>query len=298
MKTPTYETSAGALAALLATRQFHYCALFKFDLVGGSSLYYTSSDVPVTFGGNTYQTAKQSGVIVDRKGSKARVKWRIGVEVDTLEFDVIPNGGTVNGQDFLSAIRQGVFDGAICTFYHAYWTQTDFVPLISPTGVVTMFAGRVAQVQAGRSLSHFTVNSHLDLLNIQLPRNIYQSGCINTLYDTGCTLNKASFGVSATVSGVTSESRFNAVLSQAIDYFSLGVVTFTSGANAGLSRTVKSWGANTFVTLTPFPNLPVIGDAFTAYPGCDKKQATCAGKFSNQANFRGFPYIPENTTGV
>ncbi len=34
------------------------------------------------------------------------------------------------------------------------------------------------------------------------------------------------------------------------------------------------------------------GDSFTAYQGCDHTLATCRSKFANEANFRGFPFVP------
>ena len=111
------KSASSPLIALLATRQFNYASLFEFDLIGGGKLYYTNCDTPIVSGGTTYITPKQSGVIIDRKGARAKVKWRVGVEVDTLTFDVLPNSGTVNGQDFLAAVGQGVFDGANCIFY-------------------------------------------------------------------------------------------------------------------------------------------------------------------------------------
>ena len=37
-----------------------------------------------------------------------------------------------------------------------------------------------------------------------------------------------------------------------------------------------------------------VGDAFTVTAGCDKLFATCQSRFSNSANFRGFPHIPGN----
>lgn len=301
MKTPSYESSPGALVILLASRQFHWAGLYKIVLVNGGTLYYTTADVPVTFGGNTYLSPTSNGPIFERRGERGKVKWRVGLEVDTLQFSVLPNNATVNGQPFNKAIKQGVFDGAEVTFSHAYWPQQAYTNLIQPTGVVTMFTGKVAPVTAGRSSAMFTVNSFTDLLNQNLPRNIYQAGCINTLYDSGCTLNAASFAVSGTVTAGSLANLIGAVLSQATGYFDLGKVVFTSGANNGIARSVKQYIKNTTSTLalmSPFPNIPEVGDTFTVYPGCDKMQATCSSKFSNLANFRGFPFIPENTTGL
>ncbi|MEM6496284.1 MAG: phage BR0599 family protein, partial [Pseudomonadota bacterium] len=38
----------------------------------------------------------------------------------------------------------------------------------------------------------------------------------------------------------------------------------------------------------------VVGDAVTITAGCDKVLETCRDKFSNVANYRGFPHIPGN----
>lgn len=40
------------------------------------------------------------------------------------------------------------------------------------------------------------VKSPLELLNIQMPRNVIQPGCRHTLFDTGCTLSAAAFTTS------------------------------------------------------------------------------------------------------
>lgn len=41
-----------------------------------------------------------------------------------------------------------------------------------------------------------------------------------------------------------------------------------------------------------FPFTPAVGNAFTAWPGCDKHGATCVSRFNNYARFMGFEYIP------
>ena len=62
--------------------------------------------------------------------------------------------------------------------------------------------------------------------------------------------------------------------------------------NAGLWRTISDWdGATTLTLMSPYNYTVAPGDAFTIYPGCDKQLATCTA-FGNQANFRGFAFIP------
>jgi uncharacterized phage protein (TIGR02218 family) len=136
------------------------------------------------------------------------------------------------------------------------------------------------------------VNSDLELLNIQMPRNLYQPGCIHTLYDSGCTLLKTNFDEFSTVAAGSTLSQINCGLAQATGYFDLGTVTFTSGPNANVVRSVKSYTPGILILSQPLIQACNVGDAFTAFPGCDKLQATCSGKFNNLVNFKGFPFIP------
>jgi uncharacterized phage protein (TIGR02218 family) len=289
------------LIALLASRQFNYAGLYQFSLIGGGSLYYTSGDTDILFGGHLHTAGGATGPYFETTDKTATAHWKVGLEVDTLAFDVLPGTATVNGQPFLTAVRQGVFDGAELTFSHAYWPKQAYQTPVVPTGTVVMFTGRVAEVDWGRSLATFNVNSHLELLNQNMPRNLYQSGCVNTLYDSSCALMKASFGVAGTALTGSTASQISATLANATGYFDLGTITFTSGANSGVSRTVKAFSNGTPGTISlisPFPNAPANGDTFTIYPGCDKSMGICSGKFGNLANFRGFPFIPSNETGV
>ncbi|MCE9561883.1 MAG: DUF2163 domain-containing protein [Planctomycetes bacterium] len=285
------------LNALLASRQFYVADLYTFTLVDGTVLRYCAGDQTITANSLLYTAGGQTGPYFDRTGNKAKCHWKCGVEVDTLTFDVLPGSATVQGVAFLSAVRQGVFDGAEMQLERA------FMPAYGNTaaGTVIMFTGRVAQVVAGRSLATFTVNSHLELLNLNLPRNLYQPGCVNTLFDASCGLNRATFAVTGTASAGTIASVINATLAPATGYFDLGSIVFTNGANSGVSRSVKAYtkgSPGSLSLIQPFPVTPSPGDTFTAYPGCDKMQSTCQNKFGNLANFRGFPFVPNAETAI
>jgi uncharacterized phage protein (TIGR02218 family) len=308
MERDAVKPASDALKALLATRAFAVGDLYTFTLVGGGVLRYTSYDTDIVYNGNTYACGGQGGPFFDRSGNKAKCRWKIGVEVDTLSFDVIPGAALVNGQPFLSAVRQGVFDGAELELGRAFFAppgQGSHPPVAiqAATGIVVLFLGRVAEIDAGRSLATFNVNSHLELLNQNLPRNLYQPGCVNTLGDASCGVALASFAVAATAAAGSTASIINASVTNPLaGYFDQGKVTFTSGANAGLSRSVKQcvFGApGTIALLAPFPNAPAPGDAFTLFPGCDKSLGVngCP-KFDNVPNFRGFPFVPVPETAA
>ncbi len=291
--------TSSALNAVLALPNKFVVDAFQFTLIDGTILRYCGGDQNITDqSGNVYLCGIPNGPFFQkdqkRNGNRGLCKWKIGVEVDTLQFDVIPGNAMIEGFTFLQACKLGIFDGAECIMYRA------FMPTYGDTsaGLVNIFTGRVVEIDCGRSMATFNINSHLELLSQQLPRELYQPACLNTLFDQGCTLSSSSFSVSETVTSAT-VSVINATMAQATDYFTLGTVKFTSGNNSGFKRTIKAYTTGGSITLlVPLPFVPLAGDTFTAVPGCDKKQSTCTNKFSNLVNFRGQPFIPAPETGV
>lgn len=78
-------------------------------------------------------------------------------------------------------------------------------------------------------------------------------------------------------------------------FFDFGVITMTSGVNAGLSMEVKSYVPGQVTLLLPFgKGLCAIGDSYTMHAGCDKLPATCKTRFFNKLNYRGFEFMPGN----
>jgi len=301
--------ASDALRALLAGNEFVVADLYTFTLVDGEALRWTSFDVDVTANGNSFSSGARSGPFFDRKDNKAKAHWKLGVEVDTLTFDVVPGDALVNELPFLEACLLGAFDGAELQLERAFLPPIAPgapVPLAASAGTVILFVGRVAEVDLGRSLATFTVNSHLELLNLQLPRNLFQSGCVNALYDDACGVSRASYQVSATVSSWQPDAGVIATAYHASpgSWFDQGSITFTSGPNEGFARTVKTSSTDgasfTNITTTqPFPFDPEVGDAFLLLPGCDKSLGPggCP-KFNNAARFKGFPFVPVPETAV
>lgn len=78
-------------------------------------------------------------------------------------------------------------------------------------------------------------------------------------------------------------------------YYDYGVVTWVTGANAGLSMEVKAYVPGQITLALPMP-YPISdgspSDTFTITAGCDKSLTTCRDRFANVVNFRGEPYLP------
>jgi uncharacterized phage protein (TIGR02218 family) len=127
-----------------------------------------------------------------------------------------------------------------------------------------------------------------------MPRNVYSPACQHVLYDSGCGLVKSAFGTNGTVGSGSSETLIN--WSGATQDFAQETILFSSGDKAGVSANIKSVFPGSGLVLSyPLYVNPTPGDAFTAYWGCDHTQDTCTSKFNNLPNFRGFPYVPNET---
>jgi uncharacterized phage protein (TIGR02218 family) len=294
--------ASAELLALLATRQFFAADIYTFSggNLGSNVLRYCGGDQNLTVNGLLYPAGGQVGPYFDRKDNKAKCHWKVGVEVDQLVFDVLPGSSTIFGTGFLAAVRQGTFDGAELLLERVY------MPTYGDTrrGTVRYFLGRVAEVDAGRSVATFTVNSHLELLNLELPINLYQPGCVNSLGDPSCGVSPIPSTTGTVTSGSTAAA-INATLAGgpfAAGTFDLGTILFTSGALDGLELTAKQvvlTSPATVFLLGYFPSAPSTGDTFTLFFGCDKTTGPngCP-KFNNLDRYRGFPFVPQPATAL
>ena len=110
---------------------------------------------------------------------------------------------------------------------------------------------------------------------------------------SGITQSQQIATVTGAVSAVEASYAFtDSSKSQPNGYFSDGTVTFTSGANIGLSMEVRDFTSGRFGLFLPMPNVIAVGDTYTAVAGCDKLFDSCVNRFNNAVNFRGEPHVP------
>lgn len=291
MRTPLWETSAGALAALLNSGQpLNKCDLYTLTLQSGQVLRWTGRDVAMVVNGQMWSIGP--GI------RRSRVKWTIGVEVDTLNLTFTTDAARpipVGGIPLLAFVARGGLNGARVQLDRAFWGVGD----AGPVGTLLWFSGRIADVpEVSRYQAELNVKSDLELLDVMVPREVYQAQCARTVYDSECGLSRAAFQASGAATGASTLGRtqFASNLAQAAGYFDLGTLTFTSGANTGAQRTVKSHPGGVVTLLSPLPAAVAPGDTFTVVPGCDGLQSTCSTKFNNLIRFKGQPYIPQPET--
>lgn len=288
--------NAGLAELLASGRQFYKADLYTFTFVDGSVLRTTDADVVLV--ANTF-TFPSCAPICER----TKVSTKLGIEVDTMDVTIKPKpanladgfaGDLLGGVTWPRAAREGYLDGAKLLVETAYLETWPVV-----VGTLHVFEGLLSDITPTRTDVAFTVKSSLELLSGPFPRDVYQSVCAHTVYDTGCALSKASFTATSTVSAspAATLSSIKTGLSQAAGYFDQGVLTFTSGALAGLKRTVKSYdGAGSFTFARPLPSIPATGVSISVFAGCDRRLTTCRTKFSNAGRFKGQPWVPTPET--
>ena len=266
--------------------EFLMADLFTITLASGEVLRYTNADIDVSWNGGEF---KGRTIVISRGATRITRD----LEADTNELSIAAaSDHKLEGLPFVEAALNGSLDGARVKIERVFFSDWQ-----TPVGTIVIFAGRVSDVSGSRGGVKVTTKSDIELLNVSSPRNIYQSGCMRTLYDTGCGVNRDALTVDGRVTAnSTAGTELTSNLTQADGWFEQGVVKFTSGRNAGLSRTVKSYkgGVLSFALRLPYP--PATGDVFKIYPGCDKRQETCKAKFNNVIHFRGFPYVPAADT--
>lgn len=273
------KTASAELKSLLAGSKLFYMAdLFSITLKSGEVIRLTTADKDINYGGATFLS---TGPYLER-GHTRVVR---GIEVDTLELTVYPElTHQIDGLSWPLAIRRGALDNGLVKLERAFLPDWNS----SPVGTVILFTGRVADIELTPSAARINVKSDLELLNLQLPRKLYQPGCLHTLYDQGCGLNKASWKETSCVQEGSDRYVIKTTLTQEDGYFDLGIIEFDSG----VTRTVKQYqGGNLYLSF-PLYTAPTVGESISVFPGCDKKLDTCENKFNNKTKFLGFPFIP------
>ena len=288
MKTPTNLGSNNLVTWLQTATEIRMADLYTITLVGGAALRYTSWDANLTVFGNLFLTGPPHL-------RRSQIEEKIGLEVAALELEVLAaQSDAINGIPVLQMIASGAFDGASLRIDRLFMDASG-----NQIGTVVRFSGVVGAVEeVTRTSARITVEALVSRLSRRLPGIILQPNCTNTLFDARCGLVKASFAESLAVQAGSTMNKIISLSAKPDGYYDNGQIAFASGANSGLIKAVKHYVGQQFFFNSPLPFAPSAGDSFTAYPGCDKTQSTCANKFANLANFEGFPYVPAPETAI
>lgn len=263
------EIKAGRIARLL-----------KITCTNGTIHAFSDTDMPITVDGVTYNPAPGLQSLRLTNTANAEVSNQ---EVGAAMFDV-PE------EDLLA----GVFDSAEVVASWASWKEPG-------AGKVDVFIGTVGEISWDERGFLADVVSSMKALERTIGWQ-YTATCRHKLFSTAsaghigyCGVSASSFTHTGAVSSVeTNKWKFTTGLSNPDAYFSAGVLTWTTGNNAGLSCTVKKHASGQLELFIPTAFTIQVGDTFSIQAGCDKTLETCKTKFDNVNNYGGFPHIQQD----
>jgi uncharacterized phage protein (TIGR02218 family) len=262
------------LAAHYATGQTTLAWGLKITRKDAAVYGFTSHQRDVTVSSVLYKAGP--GLDVQSLASSA------GMAVDNTELTILPDDTIFTRTDILA----GRWDGAAFELFLFNWrTPAD--------GRDVLMAGTLGQVKPQRGAYVVELRGLQQYLQ-QPVGAVSTKTCRARLGDAACGINLASYTVTGTLTGVTSQTVFtDTARTEADHYFAEGTLTWTSGNNNGLSARVRLYAADTFTLAVPALGVVQVGDTYSVHAGCRKRLAEdCLAKFDNVLNFQGEPHRP------
>lgn len=214
-------------------------------------------------------------------GRSGAVMTRSGLAVDDLEIEGVLSSSAITEED----VQAGRYDGAAIEVF-----QVNYQAPVE--GRLILRRGHMGEIRLLGGQYVAEIRGMMQSL-AQVTGELYSSSCRARLGDGRCGVNLAGFSHSGSVTSVATAARFSdSTIAEASGWYSGGVLTFTSGANAGIAAEVKEHYQKEMILSLPMGKTVTAGDAFTLVAGCDKRFATCREKFDNAVNFRGEPHVP------
>lgn len=270
------KTIDSALLAHLQSGTTTLAMAWKVERRDGEVFGFTDHDRPIVFDGVTYGSAS----VFD--SSAVSVSGELNV--DNVDVEGLIDGDGIDAE----SVENGVWDGAVVTLYRVNWNAPE-------DGAEILLTGEVGNVQRKDGRYVAEIRGLMFKLQNALGRVLVPT-CNASFGDARCGVDIEALRVSGTVTSVTSRRTFADSSLPATApgaEFSLGDLTFTTGANAGATREVRQQlDDGALVVFLPFNYDVEVGDEFTIVPGCDKAKTTCIASYDNVLNFRGFSFVP------
>ena len=270
------KTIGSALGAHLAGELTTLAELVAITRTDGVVVAFTTHDADLLVDGVSYR-ADGSYSDGESLAQKSELK------ADDYDVTGVLDSALIDAGD----VEAGLYDHARVDVYLCNWADPQM-------GKVHLRRGWLGEIAQSGGQYKASLRGMQDLLTRPIGAT-YTPACRHDFCDGACGIAAASVTVSGSVSFVTDRRRFtdNSRVEGA-GIFTDGLLTWTSGANAGLAFEIAAWdsAAKAFKLWLPAPNEIAVGDSFTARAGCDKHFSTCRTRFGNGANYGGFPYLP------
>jgi uncharacterized phage protein (TIGR02218 family) len=251
------------------------CTIWTITLTNGTQHFFTDHDQDVIFSGQIYMSVVgYSPTAVDTSSE---------LNPDNLELAGFMTSPSLTEAD----IHSGIWDYAKVEIAEINYLDPSMGKNILRTGTI-------GQVKGGRTKFTAELRGLMQAYTRTIVRETTKE-CTADLGDARCKVDLAAFTITVTVQTVDAlnQSITSSGIPGPTSYWDGGLVSFTSGANAGLKMEVQFSTAGAISLHESMPFVIAPGDTFTMYPGCSKRLIEdCKNKFDNVINNRGFEYLP------
>ncbi|MGP1664683.1 MAG: DUF2163 domain-containing protein [Rhodanobacter sp.] len=271
------KTLPSALAAHIATRSTTLATALKITREDGTVYGFTTHDVPDTVGGVLYSA--------DPGLDATAIEIAANAAVGNLDLTTLHDGTVFTYAD----VFNGRWRNAAFVIFSYNWADLT-------GGIDTKITGTIGEVTIELGMIKVELRDLRQYLQ-QAVGSASSKTCryrlgLNNGITSRCPVVLATYTVTGTLTGATSNQVFrDSARAEAVNYFDEGEITWTGGANTGVSAKVKSYAADGTVTLAlPMYGTVAIGDTYSAVAGCRKRRdEDCRDKFNVVIDFGGEP---------
>jgi uncharacterized phage protein (TIGR02218 family) len=250
------------------TRKRKPIELYHLWRDGGTHWRYTNHNLPVSYGGNTFDPA------VINRGS---VKYDSQFEVTKL---------SVSAGYLEDPVMEYISQNPV----ELIWIEVlRFFEDVSPEEVSVIFIGQIKTTSFQGNIVSIECVGFEHYLHQRIPRFRIQLGCNNDLYDDFCGIDKDSWKITTTITSVDSDGVVLTSSDFALQddgYYTRGYIQW-----GDYYRMIVDHVEDDITLRFRMPGF-ASGQEIDAYAGCDKQLATCHDKFDNVNNFFGHPWLP------
>jgi uncharacterized phage protein (TIGR02218 family) len=245
---------------------------WRLERRDGIALGFTSHDRDLAIGGLTYRAAP--GML------PSAISLSDGFDPAALDIKGALTGAAITAAD----LRAGRWDGASVTLFMTDWEAPGAETLAIARGALGEVTVRGDGFEA-------ELRGPAALLDAPVVEQTSPE-CRARLGDRRCRVDMAPrtriTRIAASIGDVTVAVEEAATG----DAYGYGRLRWIGGANSGTESAIRSSDGATLTLREPPAFPPAPGDLVEIAEGCDKRLATCAGRFGNAVNFRGEPHLP------
>ncbi|HVJ03327.1 MAG TPA: DUF2163 domain-containing protein [Sphingomonas sp.] len=200
------------------------------------------------------------------------------LEADSMDVTGALTGEAISAADLLA----GRWDGARVVLFATDWRD--------PLERVALGEGMIGAIETAGGVLTAELRGRAALLERPVVEET-SPDCRAALGDRRCRVAMAGRRRFARVVGANDEALVLDDPEPEPNAYGGGRLRWFGGANSGLEDAIMH-SEGTGLTLRRPPRFAGAGALVELIEGCDKRLATCAGRFGNAINFRGEPYLP------